>query len=129
MADCAPLLDEELSSFVFNYLTENSGSQVRPAPDAPDPGAPQPRVRVYARIPPAARASGRRRASDTRWMGGFSRLVGSISPRLRVSGAGCARANVSSGLDVSREEVRSSVDLDTWCASERVDSAAGGLLL
>uniref|UniRef100_UPI0037E95EF7 peroxisome proliferator-activated receptor gamma coactivator 1-beta n=1 Tax=Semicossyphus pulcher TaxID=241346 RepID=UPI0037E95EF7 len=27
MADCAPLLDEELSSFVFNYLTENSGSQ------------------------------------------------------------------------------------------------------
>lgn len=29
MADCAPLLDEELSSFVFNYLTENSCSQVR----------------------------------------------------------------------------------------------------
>ena len=28
MADCASLLDEELSSFVFNYLTENSGSQV-----------------------------------------------------------------------------------------------------
>ncbi|KAM7389358.1 hypothetical protein PAMP_023342 [Pampus punctatissimus] len=28
MADCAPLLDEELSSFVFNYLTENSGSQI-----------------------------------------------------------------------------------------------------
>uniref|UniRef100_A0A8C6V242 Peroxisome proliferator-activated receptor gamma, coactivator 1 beta n=1 Tax=Neogobius melanostomus TaxID=47308 RepID=A0A8C6V242_9GOBI len=28
MADCAPLLDEELSSFVFNYLTENSCSQV-----------------------------------------------------------------------------------------------------
>ncbi|XP_051506620.1 peroxisome proliferator-activated receptor gamma coactivator 1-beta-like isoform X2 [Myxocyprinus asiaticus] len=27
MADCASLLDEELSSFVFNYLTENSGSQ------------------------------------------------------------------------------------------------------
>ncbi|XP_005808683.1 peroxisome proliferator-activated receptor gamma coactivator 1-beta [Xiphophorus maculatus] len=27
MADCAPLLDEELSSFVFSYLTENSGSQ------------------------------------------------------------------------------------------------------
>uniref|UniRef100_A0A672ZPC8 Peroxisome proliferator-activated receptor gamma, coactivator 1 beta n=1 Tax=Sphaeramia orbicularis TaxID=375764 RepID=A0A672ZPC8_9TELE len=27
MADCAPLLDEELSSFVFNYLTENSDSQ------------------------------------------------------------------------------------------------------
>ncbi|KAM3866849.1 peroxisome proliferator-activated receptor gamma coactivator 1-beta [Diretmus argenteus] len=27
MADCAPLLDEELSSFVFNYLTETSGSQ------------------------------------------------------------------------------------------------------
>ncbi|XP_053735465.1 peroxisome proliferator-activated receptor gamma coactivator 1-beta isoform X1 [Synchiropus splendidus] len=27
MAACAPLLDEELSSFVFNYLTENSGSQ------------------------------------------------------------------------------------------------------
>ncbi|XP_054648694.1 peroxisome proliferator-activated receptor gamma coactivator 1-beta [Dunckerocampus dactyliophorus] len=27
MADCAPLLDEELSSFVFNYLTENPGSQ------------------------------------------------------------------------------------------------------
>ncbi|XP_028315132.1 peroxisome proliferator-activated receptor gamma coactivator 1-beta [Gouania willdenowi] len=27
MADCAPLLDEELSSFVFNYLTESSGSQ------------------------------------------------------------------------------------------------------
>ncbi|XP_075904124.1 peroxisome proliferator-activated receptor gamma coactivator 1-beta [Nelusetta ayraudi] len=27
MADCAALLDEELSSFVFNYLTENSGSQ------------------------------------------------------------------------------------------------------
>ncbi|XP_031722837.1 peroxisome proliferator-activated receptor gamma coactivator 1-beta [Anarrhichthys ocellatus] len=27
MADCAPLLDEELSSFVFNYLTENTGSQ------------------------------------------------------------------------------------------------------
>ncbi|XP_017285245.1 peroxisome proliferator-activated receptor gamma coactivator 1-alpha [Kryptolebias marmoratus] len=27
MADCAPLLDEELSSFVFNYLTENSCSQ------------------------------------------------------------------------------------------------------
>ncbi|XP_016145114.1 peroxisome proliferator-activated receptor gamma coactivator 1-beta-like isoform X4 [Sinocyclocheilus grahami] len=26
MADCASLLDEELSSFVFNYLTENSGS-------------------------------------------------------------------------------------------------------
>lgn len=32
MADCAPLLDEELSSFVFSYLTENSGSQVRPRP-------------------------------------------------------------------------------------------------
>lgn len=32
MADCAPLLDEELSSFVFNYLTENSGSQVRSRP-------------------------------------------------------------------------------------------------
>lgn len=29
MADCDSLLDEELSSFVFNYLTENSGSQVR----------------------------------------------------------------------------------------------------
>ncbi|KTG34847.1 hypothetical protein cypCar_00010188 [Cyprinus carpio] len=29
MADCASLLDEELSSFVFNYLTENSGSQVK----------------------------------------------------------------------------------------------------
>ena len=29
MADCASLLDEELSSFVFNYLTENSDSQVR----------------------------------------------------------------------------------------------------
>uniref|UniRef100_A0A3B5M8Z0 Uncharacterized protein n=1 Tax=Xiphophorus couchianus TaxID=32473 RepID=A0A3B5M8Z0_9TELE len=28
MADCAPLLDEELSSFVFSYLTENSGSQI-----------------------------------------------------------------------------------------------------
>uniref|UniRef100_A0A3Q3W416 Uncharacterized protein n=1 Tax=Mola mola TaxID=94237 RepID=A0A3Q3W416_MOLML len=27
MADSASLLDEELSSFVFNYLTENSGSQ------------------------------------------------------------------------------------------------------
>ncbi|XP_029517565.2 peroxisome proliferator-activated receptor gamma coactivator 1-alpha [Oncorhynchus nerka] len=27
MADCASLLDEELTSFVFNYLTENSGSQ------------------------------------------------------------------------------------------------------
>nr|XP_020449671.1 peroxisome proliferator-activated receptor gamma coactivator 1-beta [Monopterus albus] len=27
MADCAPLLDEELSSFVFSYLTENSCSQ------------------------------------------------------------------------------------------------------
>ncbi|XP_034036858.1 peroxisome proliferator-activated receptor gamma coactivator 1-beta-like [Thalassophryne amazonica] len=27
MADCAPLLDEELSSFVFSYLTENSGAQ------------------------------------------------------------------------------------------------------
>ncbi|XP_063733210.1 peroxisome proliferator-activated receptor gamma coactivator 1-beta [Eleginops maclovinus] len=27
MADCAPLLDEELSSFVFSYLTETSGSQ------------------------------------------------------------------------------------------------------
>ncbi|XP_051927939.1 peroxisome proliferator-activated receptor gamma coactivator 1-alpha isoform X1 [Hippocampus zosterae] len=27
MADCAPLLDEELSSFVFNYLTENPDSQ------------------------------------------------------------------------------------------------------
>ncbi|XP_029627274.1 peroxisome proliferator-activated receptor gamma coactivator 1-beta [Salmo trutta] len=27
MADCVSLLDEELSSFVFNYLTENSGSQ------------------------------------------------------------------------------------------------------
>ncbi|KAJ8394015.1 hypothetical protein AAFF_G00053590 [Aldrovandia affinis] len=27
MADCASLLDEELSSFVFNYLTEKSGSQ------------------------------------------------------------------------------------------------------
>eukprot|EP00066_Takifugu_rubripes_P028578 XP_011617844.1 PREDICTED: peroxisome proliferator-activated receptor gamma coactivator 1-beta isoform X2 [Takifugu rubripes] len=27
MADCASLLDEELSSFVFNYLTETSGSQ------------------------------------------------------------------------------------------------------
>ncbi|XP_057707093.1 peroxisome proliferator-activated receptor gamma coactivator 1-beta [Corythoichthys intestinalis] len=27
MADCATLLDEELSSFVFNYLTENSDSQ------------------------------------------------------------------------------------------------------
>ncbi|KAG7465004.1 hypothetical protein MATL_G00171550 [Megalops atlanticus] len=27
MADCASLLDEELSSFVFSYLTENSGSQ------------------------------------------------------------------------------------------------------
>ncbi|XP_012988985.2 peroxisome proliferator-activated receptor gamma coactivator 1-beta isoform X2 [Esox lucius] len=27
MADCDSLLDEELSSFVFNYLTENSGSQ------------------------------------------------------------------------------------------------------
>ncbi|KAM9376881.1 peroxisome proliferator-activated receptor gamma coactivator 1-beta [Pholidichthys leucotaenia] len=27
MADCAPLLDEELSSFVFSYLTENSNSQ------------------------------------------------------------------------------------------------------
>ncbi|XP_026186008.1 peroxisome proliferator-activated receptor gamma coactivator 1-beta isoform X2 [Mastacembelus armatus] len=27
MADCASLLDEELSSFVFNYLTENSCSQ------------------------------------------------------------------------------------------------------
>uniref|UniRef100_A0A667Y9A5 Peroxisome proliferator-activated receptor gamma, coactivator 1 beta n=1 Tax=Myripristis murdjan TaxID=586833 RepID=A0A667Y9A5_9TELE len=27
MADCAPLLDEELSSFVFNYLTETSDSQ------------------------------------------------------------------------------------------------------
>ncbi|XP_065122717.1 peroxisome proliferator-activated receptor gamma coactivator 1-beta [Paramisgurnus dabryanus] len=27
MADCASLLDEEFSSFVFNYLTENSGSQ------------------------------------------------------------------------------------------------------
>ncbi|MCJ8734237.1 hypothetical protein PDJAM_G00233010 [Pangasius djambal] len=26
MADCVSLLDEELSSFVFNYLTENSGS-------------------------------------------------------------------------------------------------------
>lgn len=32
MADCASLLDEELSSFVFNYLTENSGSQVSHAP-------------------------------------------------------------------------------------------------
>lgn len=32
MADCAPLLDEELSSFVFSYLTENSGSQVRSQP-------------------------------------------------------------------------------------------------
>lgn len=32
MADCAPLLDEELSSFVFSYLTENSGSQVRSRP-------------------------------------------------------------------------------------------------
>lgn len=30
MADCAPLLDEELSSFVFNYLTENSCSQELP---------------------------------------------------------------------------------------------------
>lgn len=29
MADCVSLLDEELSSFVFNYLTENSGSPVR----------------------------------------------------------------------------------------------------
>lgn len=29
MADGASLLDEELSSFVFNYLTESSGSQVR----------------------------------------------------------------------------------------------------
>ncbi|KAG7272908.1 hypothetical protein CRUP_002360, partial [Coryphaenoides rupestris] len=27
MADCASLLDEELSSFVFNYLTENSDGQ------------------------------------------------------------------------------------------------------
>ncbi|MBN3320639.1 PRGC2 protein, partial [Atractosteus spatula] len=27
MADCTSLLDEELSSFVFNYLTENTGSQ------------------------------------------------------------------------------------------------------
>ncbi|XP_035388283.1 peroxisome proliferator-activated receptor gamma coactivator 1-beta isoform X1 [Electrophorus electricus] len=27
MADCVSLLDEELSSFVFNYLTENSASQ------------------------------------------------------------------------------------------------------
>ncbi|XP_062331827.1 peroxisome proliferator-activated receptor gamma coactivator 1-beta [Osmerus eperlanus] len=27
MADCASLLDEELSSFVFSYLTEKSGSQ------------------------------------------------------------------------------------------------------
>ncbi|XP_061642602.1 peroxisome proliferator-activated receptor gamma coactivator 1-beta isoform X1 [Phyllopteryx taeniolatus] len=27
MADCAPLLDEELSSFVFSYLTENPDSQ------------------------------------------------------------------------------------------------------
>lgn len=30
MADCATLLDEELSSFVFNYLTENSCSQELP---------------------------------------------------------------------------------------------------
>ncbi|MGH0164611.1 UNVERIFIED_CONTAM: hypothetical protein FKN15_047507 [Acipenser sinensis] len=29
MADCTSLLDEELSSFVFSYLTEHTGSQVR----------------------------------------------------------------------------------------------------
>ncbi|KAI3351415.1 hypothetical protein L3Q82_020269 [Scortum barcoo] len=35
MADCAPLLDEELSSFVFNYLTESSGSQCVSMPLCP----------------------------------------------------------------------------------------------
>ncbi|KAI4874754.1 hypothetical protein NFI96_028373 [Prochilodus magdalenae] len=38
MADCVSLLDEELSSFVFNYLTENSGSQVRDAHVLPGQG-------------------------------------------------------------------------------------------
>lgn len=96
MADCASLLDEELSSFVFSYLTENSDSQVRCGslwthftlgfPDRGASGSVAGRGACYARL-----------------MRGFRRLVSSISPAQGepVSRIACVRACVRVYMCVS----------------------------
>lgn len=105
MADSASLLDEELSSFVFSYLTEASGSQVRP----------QPRwTRGTLGFPPAL-ASGRVACRGTlcgRLMPDVRRLVSSISPPAWGPGVpGCSRTRACSVCECVRARL---LCLDVW---------------
>lgn len=68
------LLDEELSSFVFNYLTENSGSQVRDAHF------------------PAGRGRGCARRTA------FLRVIARVSAQRRVFGARCWDRDSAAGV-------------------------------
>lgn len=81
MADCAPLLDEELSSFVFNYLTENSGSQVRYRP-----------LRTHGTLGFADRGASLRVAGRS---ARYARLMRAFRPACQQHLPGSARPGVS----------------------------------
>lgn len=124
MADCASLLDEELSSFVFNYLTENSGSQVRGGP-----------LRIHRTSGSAARAASQRVAGRgarcARLMQAFRRLVSSIYPPplctgRPVSRTACVRACLCLHVCVcARGGLLWSWRLAFTCFLEEMSSATG----
>ncbi|GLD70535.1 peroxisome proliferator-activated receptor gamma coactivator 1-beta-like isoform X2 [Lates japonicus] len=90
MADCAPLLDEELSSFVFNYLTENSGSQVRYRP-----------LRTHGTLGFADRGASLRVAGRS---ARYARLMRAFRPACQQHLPGSARPGVSEMSSVAGDE-------------------------